>query len=330
MNSLDRLASAAAAVLEVPLVVISTFEDHRQLFVGAFGLVGGALTARSSDANRACRQIMDCGRPSLVQNMRVRFPDAARHRWGGFDISGYAGVPLASSAGACIGTLSAFDRKPRTWRPRDLVVLRAFGDAAAAVLELERQLAGERQAAVVEHDRTDALHETSLRDELTGLLNRRGFFVAADVQLAAARRSGAPGLVLFFDLDGLKTTNDTHGHADGDELLRRAATVLRATFRESDTIGRLGGDEFVVLATDAPEQDARAVGVRLASELARINRQNSGRIPLTWSCGSVAIDPAGLESLERLVVEADRRMYKSKRDTHPDLRKLLPHVEEPS
>jgi GAF domain-containing protein len=135
VTPLDRLASALAAILEVPLVLISTFEESRQLFVGAHGLVGAARSDRSSETNMVCRQVMDCGRPSLLQDMRLRFPVAARQCWGGFEVGGYAGVPLTSSNGSCIGTLAAFDRNHRAWGARDLVVLRAFGDAATAVLE---------------------------------------------------------------------------------------------------------------------------------------------------------------------------------------------------
>ncbi len=79
----------------------------------------------------------------------------------------------------------------------------------------------------------------SLDDELTGLHNRRGFYLLGEQALQNARRSGEALTVFFFDADGLKKINDTLGHDAGSELLRDIATLLRTTFRASDIVGRL-------------------------------------------------------------------------------------------
>jgi len=163
--------------------------------------------------------------------------------------------------------------------------------------------------------RTGELELLALHDELTGLLNRRGFYAVAGGQLAIARRKRLPGLVLFVDVDGLKELNDRDGHSAGDTLLRRAAAVLRATFRDSDSIGRVGGDEFVVFSVDATEQDVEAVTSRLAMELERLNTLHEPAPGLYWSVGFVAFEGAATDSLDALVVEADRRMYETKRRT---------------
>ena len=94
-------------------------------------------------------------------------------------------------------------------------------------------------------------------DELTGLLNRRGFFARVDEMRRRARRTSRQVLLMYFDVDGLKGVNDELGHAEGDRLLVAAADVLRATFRERDVVARLGGDEFVAMALLGPHHDEK-------------------------------------------------------------------------
>jgi diguanylate cyclase (GGDEF)-like protein len=130
------------------------------------------------------------------------------------------------------------------------------------------------------------------------------------------RRHSIGGLFAYVDLDGLKATNDGHGHAAGDELLRAAAGVLQGSFREADTIARLGGDEFVVLATDTPRAEHPAILARLAAEHARANQRRDPTIPLAWSLGLVSIEPVVEHSLDDLMSAADRRMYAAKRALH--------------
>jgi len=168
--------------------------------------------------------------------------------------------------------------------------------------------------------RTGELELLALHDELTGLLNRRGFYAVANGQLAIARRKHLPGVVLFVDVDGLKERNDRDGHAAGDELLRGAAGVLRATFRDADTIGRVGGDEFVVFSVDALGRDIEKVLARLTEELGRFNQARREASRLSWSVGFNPFEAESTTSLDTLIVEADRRMYVAKRrqhDAHP-------------
>ena len=86
------------------------------------------------------------------------------------------------------------------------------------------------------------------RDELTGLLNRRGFFAGVGEVRLRARRAGAQVLIMYMDVDGLKRVNDEMGHAAGDAVLVAAGEALRLAFRDEDVVARLGGDEFAALA----------------------------------------------------------------------------------
>ena len=128
----------------------------------------------------------------------------------------------------------------------------------------------------MERHRTQVdLLRLSIRDELTGLYNRRGFFMTAEPLVRIAERDGRSFLVFYADLDGLKNINDTLGHPAGDEAIRDATWVLNQTFRSADIVARLGGDEFVVLVADAPPDcmDVMLRRIRLQSALNHRNRK---------------------------------------------------------
>jgi diguanylate cyclase (GGDEF)-like protein len=318
-RSLDRLASAAAAQIGAPLVLISLVDGPRQIYVGSHGL----SKARAGDPSPLCRNIAITGRPIVMQDARHRLPLLTRGPWE-FELAAYAGVALPSRAGAFAVLTSA----RRAWQRHELNLLGCLAEAATAILDMQDRcdlrVGEERQgaaneleiASATEKRRTAELVNTSIHDELTGLFNRRGLFSVAAAQLDCVRRHSIGGLLVYVDLDGLKATNDRHGHAAGDELLRAAATVLRSSFRETDTIARLGGDEFVVLATDTPRADHPVILTRLAAELARANERRDPRIPLAWSLGLISIEPVVEHSLDDLMSAADRRMYSAKRALH--------------
>ncbi len=154
------------------------------------------------------------------------------------------------------------------------------------------------------------LRATSLVDELTGIYNRRGFFLLGEQATRDARRSGTPAQLLFFDVDGLKRVNDTYGHDVGSQLLRDMATLLRDTFRDNDVLGRVGGDEFVLLA-HGDRTDLQAALERLDAATAAVNAK--GRpYRIAFSVGAVALAPEVRDSLADLLAQADALMYEDK------------------
>jgi len=159
----------------------------------------------------------------------------------------------------------------------------------------------------------EQLRSLSLTDDLTGLNNRRGFNTLAEQYMKIAKRQKKPFSLLFCDLDGLKEINDTLGHTMGNRALEEVADVLRETFRESDIMARFGGDEFVVLVTDASAGEMESLLGRLRAGVDK--RNASGRLPFTLSVsyGIAQFDPAEPEPLERIISQADSRMYESKR-----------------
>jgi diguanylate cyclase (GGDEF)-like protein len=159
----------------------------------------------------------------------------------------------------------------------------------------------------------DQLRAISMADELTGLHNRRGFLMLAEQHARMARREGEPFGIVFADLNGLKTVNDSLGHEAGDQAIRAAAGVLRETFRESDIIARLGGDEFVVLLAAADPTMRAAITVRTDHGLAEHNGHVAPAQRLSLSMGIAFFDPEQPVPLAELMVEADRSMYADKR-----------------
>ena len=94
----------------------------------------------------------------------------------------------------------------------------------------------------------------AVTDEMTGLHNRRGFLLLARQELELARRSGMRSMFVFCDVDGLKTVNDTWGHAEGDALLIAAGQAFASAFRKGDVVARLGGDEFCAFMADCKDE----------------------------------------------------------------------------
>jgi diguanylate cyclase (GGDEF)-like protein/PAS domain S-box-containing protein len=153
----------------------------------------------------------------------------------------------------------------------------------------------------------------SLIDELTGLLNRRGFLSVARHTLTLAPRLEGPLLLIFADLDGMKTINDTLGHREGDRALVDAAKILRKTYRDSDIIARLGGDEFTVLAMGNSRKDTAVLAARLQDQVAAHNAAGDRPYHLSMSVGIIPCDAKGLQPLDELIALADAAMYENKR-----------------
>lgn len=156
------------------------------------------------------------------------------------------------------------------------------------------------------------LRHLALSDDLTCLYNRRGFYAAATQQLKMARRQRKAAVLLFCDLDGLKTINDTYGHREGDLALVRTADALEEAFRDSDVLARLGGDEFAVLASDVTPEHHHSVLNRLHRAIRKVAKQDT-RYELSVSVGAAWFDPQNPTPLGELMEQADRAMYDQKR-----------------
>jgi diguanylate cyclase (GGDEF)-like protein/PAS domain S-box-containing protein len=155
----------------------------------------------------------------------------------------------------------------------------------------------------------------SLHDELTTLLNRRGFLTLAEQQLKTASRLKKRIALLYLDVDDLKRINDTGGHKLGDRALTEVAFNLKKSFRESDIVARMGGDEFSVLAMETTRMDADALVNRLEEKLAFFNDRSSAEagFRLSVSIGVFTREPDQPATIEEMLSRADLLMYERKR-----------------
>jgi diguanylate cyclase (GGDEF)-like protein/PAS domain S-box-containing protein len=164
----------------------------------------------------------------------------------------------------------------------------------------------------------EELRRLSLVDELTGLLNRRGFLTVAQRTLTLAHRLEGPLLLIFADLDGMKFINDTIGHREGDHALIDTAQILKKTYRDSDIIARLGGDEFTVLAMVNSRRDTALLAARLQAQVDAHNAIGHRPYQISISTGVVPYDTEKRQPLEELLALADSAMYENKRRKHQD------------
>jgi len=146
-------------------------------------------------------------------------------------------------------------------------------------------------------------------DELTGLVNRRGFLDAVEEELE--RHPGRPTAVLMLDLDRFKELNDTLGHAAGDRLLAELGPRLSAALRPTDTLARLGGDEFAVLCPGAAAPGAHRVAHRLHEALAEPFAIGDLAVHVDVSAG-IAVAPGDGRTVSELLQRADVAMYQAK------------------
>jgi two-component system, cell cycle response regulator len=203
-----------------------------------------------------------------------------------------------------------------TGREED-VALQAVRDGAQDYLR-KHQLDGDALCRAVRYgvERNRLLGQIramSLRDELTGLYNRRGFFTLAEQQVRMATRTGRGMGIVYIDIDGLKAINDGLGHLAGDRAIREAADLIRETFRNSDIVARLGGDEFVVLALETDADGIEIALHRLDERLLDHNAEPGRDFTLAMSTGVTLFDPEAPVAVEELLTRADGAMYSRKR-----------------
>jgi len=176
--------------------------------------------------------------------------------------------------------------------------------------EIEARLAG----AVEELQEFNwRLNRLSVRDELSGVFNRRGFFESAAKMISTDGGKTGPILLLFADIDNMKTINDQFGHSEGDEAIRTTVSILKHAFRNDDIIARMGGDEFVVLAKNLTEKNIPSVRERILTITQEYNDRSEKPYRIAFSFGLAAFNPEEYRDLEEMLQVADSRQYEEKR-----------------
>ncbi|MEO7278016.1 MAG: GGDEF domain-containing protein [Sphingomicrobium sp.] len=159
--------------------------------------------------------------------------------------------------------------------------------------------------------RVEQLDQLAHLDTLINLPNRRGFMRALEQLIDRVGRYGVCGAMLFVDLDGLKTINDSFGHGAGDEALMQVASLLSKGVRRSDLVARIGGDEFGILLENADDRRAHETAARLSQLIRASELVYAGDpLPLSVAIGVGLIDAE--DSPETAIARADKEMYRRK------------------
>jgi diguanylate cyclase (GGDEF)-like protein len=181
-----------------------------------------------------------------------------------------------------------------------------------AIMTLMGEVDTLRQELQQTRNRLDEAEKTADQDHLLPLLNRRAFVRELTRYISLASRYGTPASLIYFDLDGFKLINDTHGHSGGDAVLAHFADVLQQSVRDSASVGRLGGDEFGILLSHANQDQAHKKADLLAQQLNDKPAVWQGRpIPMSFSYGAFELK-AG-EDAASAIARADEAMYAHKR-----------------
>lgn len=155
------------------------------------------------------------------------------------------------------------------------------------------------------------LESLTITDELTGLLNRRGFADVMQRNLLSAARYDETGILAYIDLDNFKGTNDNFGHQVGDRVLRAVGRYLIQNVRATDYAARLGGDEFAILFVRAQQSPARERARQLIRGLNKLSiKSDDGKVSIGASLGLAYYD--GETTADELLDRADRAMYADK------------------
>jgi len=176
------------------------------------------------------------------------------------------------------------------------------------------------------------IHKLAFYDPLTNLPNRRLLYDLLKLALAASKRSGRKGALLFIDLDDFKTLNDTLGHDMGDLLLMQVATRLLYCVRECDTVARLGGDEFVIMLDDLSEQSlvaaakAEDIGQKILAILNQCYQLKDRHYHCSASIGAIIFNEHEITA-DELLKQADIAMYQAKNSGRNTLRFFDPEMQ---
>ncbi len=211
-------------------------------------------------------------------------------------------VPLEGLNGV-VGVLAMYQANRDAFTPDHLRILLAV--ASKVALSVENAL------------KYQQAESSATTDYLTGLPNARSLFVHLAQEVARCRRMKTSLAVLVCDIDGFKQINDSYGHLEGDKLLREFTSRLKDVCRGYDYVARMGGDEFVITAPGLTAEAAQEKAERLNQAAIESGRHVCGRDLITLSVG-MSFCPQDGTDVERLLAEADRRMYSMKQVHHAE------------
>lgn len=292
--------------LDVVRAALGGAEDVGAFHSDAFGL---EMIAGYAPARRAGWAVIV---PQPVDMLKQRARDAAASAQVvlavGLLLSAGVALVLASHLSAGIGLVARAAQRMAAGDEGVRVPDAAIAGASTEIATLGRSFNQMAERIALGRERMAAV---ARRDGLTGLLNRDGFFAAAQPMLAKAAETGAAYALFFIDVDQFKAINDSFGHAAGDELLREVARRLRKTAGPEALIARQGGDEFLILTPKTRRNACALIGGRLLSGLRRPFQIGDRKLAMSVSIG-VSSFPRDAQDVDGLLLRADQAMYQAK------------------
>jgi len=285
---------------EIPWVSHETFADS----IGCRPIDVRGLSVEMRDIDETLRAIMEYGpdvllvEPTPKSPYSLRLVDYVRDKMPHLPMLLLPSMHVAATAERSQGESAATGARPNGGVDRQSSALATISHViryAYGRIELQKKLL-----------------QMTLKDDLTGLHNRRGFTVLATQQLRWASDMRRHMSLFFADLDDLKWINDRFGHAEGDRAIALVGTSVKRTFRQFDVTARLSGDEFVAMILDEPGRDADAICQRLRMLLTEYASEKC-RYNISLSIGVAHFDPDNPATLPELMRQADSAMYEQKR-----------------
>lgn len=302
---LERVLDQVLAITGMEAAEVSLLDpDAGRLRIRAQRGFSPQWLAQESDrpSSCLCGQALDKEEPVCVEDAGSGDPRITRPACVNEGFRSLAIVPLRAE-GRAIGVMSLHSRLPRQapYSPQERDLLSAIGSQIGVALYNVRLY--------------QEVQRLSVTDALTGLPNRRRLEERLQEELLRAQRYRHPLSVIMADIDHFKHYNDTHGHPQGDLVLREIAGLLRACVRETDLVARYGGEEFVVLLPETPKEAALPVAEKIRRAVAAhpfAHREAQPGGALTISLG-VATFPEDLADALGVLRLADQALYQAKR-----------------
>jgi diguanylate cyclase (GGDEF)-like protein len=308
------LDSVLEAILESAMELVSADDTH--VFLYEHGVL--SFAAALFDGHQQKEPFMD-PRPQgitykvakegnlIAVNDALTDPIFEGRRWEGSIIS----LPL-KIGNQVLGVMNVALKRAHTFTDNEIRALEFLGDQASIAIQ-NAKLYEQAQQEITDRKKAEkAIKHLANHDALTGLPNRRLFNERILLEISRAERNSQKIGVMLFDLDQLKTVNDSFGHNIGDLLLQAVAQRLLGLLRKSDTVARMGGDEFLLILPDMNKpQDAFLTAERILSALSSPYLLEGYEVNITTSIG-IAVFPDDGDDPDSLIKKADIAMYKAK------------------
>jgi diguanylate cyclase (GGDEF)-like protein/PAS domain S-box-containing protein len=292
LQSLIPFQRGSIAIFDLESRMVTVFATHAQENTPRGT---GALLSTEMYGDLSKLQRGDVLVKADLQTASTSSPDVEFLRREG--VRAYLRAPLITE-GELIGVMNLESERPDVFNEEHAEIAREVADLLAIAIWQARLFA--------------QIQHLAITDELTNLYNRRHFFELAQREFDRVKRYGGALSAIMLDIDQFKLVNDTHGHAVGDEVLRKVAARLNASIRETDILGRYGGDEFAILLPETDLIPAHQLAERLRHWIAKTPVDSTvGRLDVTISLG-VASLTEDIADLATLIDLADADMYASK------------------